>query len=64
MLFAKVDQTESQRLRAFHWRPSDRTLRLWSLEKVGERRCEYDATIVEPRAYRQPAVFGRDAKYA
>jgi hypothetical protein len=63
LLFAPVDPTESQRLRHFHWGPSDRTLRLWSLDKVGERAVrECDAMIVELARIDSRRFWARDGK--
>jgi WD40 repeat protein len=63
LLFAPVDPTESQRLRHFHWGPSDRTLRLWDLEKVGERAVlECEAAIVELARVDSRRFWARDEK--
>ena len=63
LLFAPVGPTEAQRLRYWHWKPSDRTLRLWDLEASTELavlQCE--APIIELARIDSHRFWARDER--
>ena len=63
LLFAPVDPSESQRLRHFHWGPSDRTLRLWDLDTAKElAMLQCTATVVELARVASHRFWARDDK--
>jgi len=63
LLFAPIDPTEAQRLRYWHWKPADRTLRLWDLDagtELAVLQCE--APIVEFARIDSRRFWARDQR--